>query len=110
MLLEVKRTCLYQQCPVCSGKIFRYLLEGTYQSEEYGTTLGLKIWDRCEECREVFRETDIALDTYKLNEKICLLFTSWEQRILTDEDFAKGIQNLFEFIGGWITDPRQNTG
>lgn len=110
MLLESRRTCLYQQCPVCSGKTFRYLLEGTYQSEEYGTSSGLKIWDRCEECKEVFGETDVALNNGGLNEQIHLLFTHWEQRIITDEDFAKGIQDLFTVAGGWITNPHQNTG
>ncbi len=110
MLLEVRRTCLYQQCPVCSGKIFRYLLGGTYQSDEYGTTSGLKIWDRCEECKEVFKETDVTLNIGNLNEQVCLLFAKWEQRALTDEDFVKGIQDLFMSVGGWIASRRQSTG
>ncbi len=110
MLWEIRRTCLFRSCPICSGKIFRYLLGGTYQSDEYGTTEGLKIWDRCEECKEVFNGTGIMLNTDSIREQICSLFYKWEQRTITDEDFVKGIQDLFASVGGWITSFHQSTG
>ena len=110
MLAESRRTYLFQNCPVCGGKIFRNILEGSYQSEEYGTTSGLKVWDRCEECKEVFGETDVVLDTSGIKEQVNLLFDTWEQRKLTDQDFADEIQKLFAADGGWISKPCQNTG
>lgn len=105
MLSEVERTCLFRPCSACGGKVFRHLLSGTYQSDEFGTTAGLKIRDRCEEevCRESFGETGVALDVPPLKEQIRQLFEKWEQRVLTDEQFAGAIQKLFANEGGWIS-------
>ena len=85
-------------------------MKGTYQSEEYGTTSGIKVRDRCEECRGVFAETDVTLESASLNEQICLLFVDLERRDIKDDDFVNGIQKLFAFAGGWIISPQQKTG
>lgn len=91
--------------------MFRYLRKGTFDSEEYGTTHGLQVWDRCEECRTIFGTTHIALHTNDLAEAIGSLFTQWEQRRLTDTtDFANGIRDSFRDAGGWATPPKWETG
>ncbi len=110
MLFEIRRVCLYKLCPKCGGKLFRYLRKGTYESEEYGVTHGLQVWDRCEECREVFGSTDIALHTASLEEGIVSIFTGWEQQGFTDKDFVEMIRCSFRAVGGWIISPEQRTG
>lgn len=109
-MFEVRRVCLYESCPTCGGKLFRYLLSGTYDSEEYGTTHGLQVWDRCEECKDVLRATNIALDTGSLRFQIGSLFNQWERREITDVDFKKGIQAAFHDAGGWGFLPKGETG
>lgn len=108
MFFEFRRVYLYRCCLVCGGKIFRYALEGTYQSDEYGTTFGLMVRDRCEDCREVFAETGTALKTPELLAEICDFFAQWERRVLAQDDFVAGIRNLFKDVGGFIDCPRQN--
>lgn len=110
MFFEDRRVFLYKSCSKCGGKLFRYLRKGTYESEEYGTTHGLQVWDRCEECQEVYSETNIALHTKEIEERILSLFILWEQRNLMDTDFVKEIKDAFHDVGGWIISPEQRTG
>lgn len=105
MLFESSRTCLYKCCPICGGKIFRYILKGThhFDIDEYGVTCGLQVRDRCEECKEIFAGTGVALNTDSLIWEISNLFSRWEQHVLAYEDFTREIQNLFSDVGGFVS-------
>ena len=103
MLFETRKTDLLKLCPCCNGKIVRCIRKGTYESQSYGNTHGLQIWDRCEECKKVFGQTDVAIAfPNELEDQMMAAFDRWDQRTLEDWEFSEIIQVAFFGFGGWV--------
>lgn len=85
-LREIRSTFLREHCPLCSGKVYRYHLQGrTPHDDNNGSELIIsQIHDRCSVCQAVHRRTTAVPWPLSSLEEI---FQAWEAGRLSRAQF-----------------------